>query len=140
MLPKCRIGFNETQLGIVPPIFCMFNFLNVLPRRVAERSLSQGQMFTTEQALQIGLVDDVASSKGEALDKCTKFIDTFAKVNPLARSLAKQQFRAADLQRFQTERAKDLESFLAFINHPQMQEGLGIYLNSLKKKQQLNAV
>ncbi|XP_017858797.1 PREDICTED: enoyl-CoA delta isomerase 1, mitochondrial-like [Drosophila arizonae] len=134
ILPQCRIGLNEIQLGLVPPIFCMFNFLNVLPRRVAERALVQGRIFTTEQALQIGLVDDVASSKEKALEKCSQFIATFAQTNPLARSLTKLKFRGADLQRFESERTNELESFLEFIDHPQMQEDLGIYLEGLKKK------
>lgn len=125
---------NEIQLGLVPPIFCMFNFLNVLPRRVAERALVQGRIFTTEQALQIGLVDAVASSKEKALEKCSQFIATFGQTNPLARSLTKLKFRGADLQRFESERTKELESFLEFIDHPQMQEDLGIYLEGLKKK------
>jgi len=122
------------MLGIVQPIYCMFNFLNVLPRRLAERSLSQGKIFTTEEALKIGLVDDVVNTKEEALAKCAEFIDTFGKINPLARSQSKLQFRAADMQRFEKERGKDLETFVSFINNPKMQEELGVYLKNLGKK------
>ncbi|XP_060653251.1 enoyl-CoA delta isomerase 1, mitochondrial-like [Drosophila nasuta] len=134
MLPNFRIGLNETQLGMTVPIFCIFNYLNVLPRRLAERALNQGHMFTTEEAVQLGMVDDVAQSKEEALEKCAQFIGSFAKVNPVARSLTKLQFRAADLQRFEKERQKDLDIFMTFINDPQMQEQLGVYLQNLSKK------
>ncbi|KAL7741641.1 hypothetical protein ACLKA6_019408 [Drosophila palustris] len=134
MLPKFSIGLNEPMLGIVQPIFCMFNFLNVLPRRLAERSLNQGKIFNTEEALRIGLVDDVANSKEEALAKCVEFIGSFDKVNPVARSQSKLQFRAANLQQFEKQRGKDLETFVSFINNPKMQEELGIYLKNLGKK------
>ncbi|XP_034473248.1 enoyl-CoA delta isomerase 1, mitochondrial-like isoform X2 [Drosophila innubila] len=134
MLPKFSIGLNEPMLGIVQPIFCMFNFVNVLPRRLAERSLNQGKIFNTEEALQIGLVDDVANSKEEALTKCAEFIGSFDKINPSARSQSKLQFRAADLQQFEKERGKDLETFVSFINSPKMQEELGVYLENLGKK------
>ncbi|EDW03560.1 enoyl-CoA delta isomerase 1, mitochondrial [Drosophila grimshawi] len=134
MLPKFTIGLNETQLGIVAPQWFMSTYLSILPRREAERSLNQGRMFTTEEALRVGLVDEIASSKEEALAKCADFIATFAKVNPLARSLTKQQFRSADLQQLENERVQDLEKFLFFINQPAVQKGLGIYLESLKKK------
>ncbi|XP_052851790.1 enoyl-CoA delta isomerase 1, mitochondrial [Drosophila gunungcola] len=134
MLPKFTIGLNETQLGIVAPKWFMSTFLSVLPQREAERALNQGRMFTTEEALKVGLIDETANSKEEAIEKCTAFIGTFAKVNPLARSLTKQQFRAADLQQLENERKDDLEKFLFFVNQPAVQKGLGIYLEGLKKK------
>lgn len=134
MLPKFTIGLNETKLGIVAPKWFMSTFLSVLPRLEAERALNQGRMFTTEEALQVGLVDEVANSKEEAVAKCVEFIGSFAKVNPLARSLTKIQLRAADLQELEDGRQKDLEKFIFFINQPAVQKGLGIYIESLKKK------
>ncbi|EDV58423.1 enoyl-CoA delta isomerase 1, mitochondrial [Drosophila erecta] len=134
MVPNFTIGLNETQLGIVAPKWFMASFLSVLPQREAERALNQGRMFTTEEALKVGLIDETANSKEEAIEKCVAFIGTFAKVNPLARSLTKQQFRAADLQQLQNERKEDLDKFLFFVNQPAVQKGLGIYLEGLKKK------
>ncbi|KAH8412000.1 hypothetical protein KR222_006173 [Zaprionus bogoriensis] len=134
MLPNFTIGLNETKLGIVAPKWFMSSFLSVLPRREAERALNQGRMFTTEEALKVGLVDELAASKEEALAKCAEFIGSFAKVNPLARSLTKQQLRAAELQELENGRVQDLEKFLFFVNQPAVQKGLGIYLESLKKK------
>ncbi|EDW52320.1 enoyl-CoA delta isomerase 1, mitochondrial [Drosophila sechellia] len=134
MVPNFTIGLNETQLGIVAPQWFMASFLSVLPQRDAERALNQGRMFTTEEALKVGLIDETANNKEEAIEKCVAFIGTFAKVNPLARSLTKQQFRAADLQQLQNGRKEDLEKFLFFVNQPAVQKGLGIYLEGLKKK------
>ncbi|XP_016979109.1 enoyl-CoA delta isomerase 1, mitochondrial [Drosophila rhopaloa] len=134
MVPKFTIGLNETQLGIVAPKWFMATFLSVLPQREAERALNQGRMFTTEEALKVGLIDETANSKEEAIEKCSAFIGTFAKVNPLARSLTKQQFRAADLRQLEDGRKDDLEKFLFFVNQPAVQKGLGIYLEGLKKK------
>lgn len=134
MLPKFTIGLNETQLGIVAPKWFMATFLSVLPQKDAERALNQGRMFTTDEALKVGLVDETANSKEEAIAKCEAFIGSFAKVNPLARSLTKLQFRAADLQQLENERKQDLEKFLFFINQPAVQKGLGIYIEGLKKK------
>ncbi|XP_017095428.2 enoyl-CoA delta isomerase 1, mitochondrial [Drosophila bipectinata] len=134
MLPKFTIGLNETQLGIVAPKWFMAAFLSVLPQKDAERALNQGRMFTTDEALKVGLIDETANSKEEAIAKCEAFIGTFAKVNPLARSLTKLQFRAADLGQLEKERKEDLEKFLFFINQPAVQKGLGIYIEGLKKK------
>ncbi|KAH8333465.1 hypothetical protein KR059_000144 [Drosophila kikkawai] len=134
MLPKRLIGLNETQLGIIAPKWLMSGFLNVLPQRVAERALTQGRMFTTEEALAEGLVDEIANTKEEALEKCAAFIGSFAKVNPLARSLTKLQFRAENIKEFEKIRKKDVEDFVALASRPEVQKGMGIYLENLKKK------
>lgn len=134
MLPKGLIGLNETQLGIIAPKWLMSGFLNVLPQRVAERALTQGRMFTTEEALAEGLIDEIANSKEEALDKCAAFIGSFAKVNPLARSLTKLQFRAENIKEFEKIRKQDVENFVALASRPEVQKGMGIYLENLKKK------
>lgn len=134
MLPDFTIGLNETKLGIVAPKWFMASFCNVLPRRVAELALTQGKMFTTEEALKAGLVDEVALTKEEALAKCEHFLASFAKTNPFARAMTKQQFRSKDLQQLADERSQDLEAFIFFVNQPSVQKGLGMYLESLKKK------
>lgn len=134
MLPNYTIGLNETKLGIVAPQWFMASFCNVLPRRVAENALTQGKMFSSEEAFKVGLVDDLAQTKEEALAKCEEFLSGFAKINPLARALTKQKFRSKDLQQLKDDRAQDLEAFVTFANQPSVQKGLGMYLESLKKK------
>ncbi|XP_055851761.1 enoyl-CoA delta isomerase 1, mitochondrial [Episyrphus balteatus] len=134
MLPNFTIGLNETKLGIVAPDWFMTTFLNVLPRRTAENALTQGKLFTTEEALQAGLIDEVAATKEEALAKCEKFIASFAKVNPIARGITKQKFRKAGLDQMVMTREQDLQEFLFVINQPMVQKGLGMYLEGLKAK------
>ncbi len=73
MVPNFTIGLNETQLGIVAPQWFMASFLSVLPQRIAERALNQGRMFTTEEALKVGLIDETANNKEEAIEKCVAF-------------------------------------------------------------------
>lgn len=134
MLPNFTIGLNETRLGIVAPDWFISTFLNVLPRRTAELALTQGKLFTTDEALQAGLIDEVANTKAEAMAKCEQFIASFAKVNPFARAMTKQKFRAKDIQEFEDAREKDLQSFIFFVNQPSVQKGLAVYLEGLKKK------
>ncbi|KAH8249721.1 hypothetical protein KR032_011720 [Drosophila birchii] len=134
MLPKRLIGLNETQLGIIAPKWLMSGFLNVLPQRVAERALTQGRLFTTEEALAEGLVDEIANTKEEAIEKCAAFIGSFAKVNPLARSLTKLQFRAENIKEFEEIRKKDVDDFVALASRPEIQKVMGTYLENLKKK------
>ncbi|XP_055685194.1 enoyl-CoA delta isomerase 1, mitochondrial-like [Lutzomyia longipalpis] len=132
MRPNFTIGLNETQLGIVAPIWFMATMENILPRREAELALTLGKMFSTEKAREIGLVDDVVATKEEAIAKCTDFIQLFAKVPKTARALTKQAFRRRFLETL--DREQDLQMFLYYTLQPQVQKGLGLYMDRLKKK------
>lgn len=134
MLPKFTIGLNETLIGIVAPNWFMNSYLNVLPRRVAELALTQGKLFTTAEAQQVGLVDDVVNTKEEAIAKCEEFIGLFKNVNPYARALTKQQFRIKELQELEQNREQDLQAFIAAVTKPSTQAAMGAYLENLKKK------
>ncbi|KAH8413117.1 hypothetical protein KR009_008190 [Drosophila setifemur] len=137
MLPKCVIGLNETQLGIIAPKWLVSGFADVLPPRLAERALTQGRLFTTEEALKEGLVDEIADSKEDALNRCAAFIASFSKVNALARGLTKLQFRAANIEEFERIREKDVEDFVALASRSEVQLAMGNYLENLKKKKNL---
>lgn len=53
MVNNYTIGLNETRLGISAPFFFQSAFQNVLPKREAEKALTLGTMFTTEEALKV---------------------------------------------------------------------------------------
>ncbi|TDG45938.1 hypothetical protein AWZ03_007658 [Drosophila navojoa] len=134
MLPGFSIGIHATKFGYVVPHFIMISYLSVLPRRLVERALLQGKLFSTEEALQVNLVDEVADSKAEALCKCAEFIDSFKQTQPAARALTKRQFRAPDVQVLIDDPEGQLREALDYINKPSFQEGLGEYLRNLKAK------
>ncbi|XP_055902344.1 enoyl-CoA delta isomerase 1, mitochondrial [Eupeodes corollae] len=134
MLPNYTIGLNETKLGIVAPEWFMSAFLNVLPRRTAEIALTQGKLFTTDEALQAGLIDEIAATKEEGIVKCEQFIASFAKCNPIARAMTKQKMRQSALDGLINSKEQDLQLFLFIITQPMVQKGLGLYLEGLKKK------
>lgn len=48
--------------------------MNVLPRRSAELAALQGTLFHATEALEIGLVDELASSKEDAIIKSKQWI------------------------------------------------------------------
>lgn len=155
MCPKYTIGLNETRLGIVAPEFFMATMRNVLSRRQAEKALTLGTMFTTDEALnvifsfykgpsirinfflftQIGLIDEVAADKEEAVAKCEAFLGEFRKIAPQARSLTKQMLRKAELIALSENRKQDTELFAYAVNQKKTQAGLEAYMQSLKKKQ-----
>lgn len=134
MLPKFTIGLNETQLGIVAPSWFQSPMRSVIGDRQAELALTTGRMFTTDEALKVGLIDEIASDKADLITKAENFINRFTRIPPVARSMTKISFRSKDIKALEKNRERDLQMFLAVVTQPEVQKGLGIYIESLKKK------
>jgi len=134
MLPNRFIGIHATRFSFVISKWMMNSYQSVLPRRIVERALNQGKLFATQEALEVGLVDEVSSSKEEALSKCAAFIATFDKANPVARCLTKRMCREADVRELLKDRAGDLKECVDYVTTPLFQEGLCAHLEGLKKK------
>jgi len=134
MVKNYTIGLNETALGIVAPPWFIASMRNTVSKRDAELALTMGRLFTTDDALKVGLVDEVAENKDEAVTKCAAFLGRFAKIPPVARALTKKSLRQNDLQDLIDNREKDLQVFLSYVTNEAVQKGLELYLESLKKK------
>lgn len=134
MCPKFTIGLNETRLGIVAPAWFAASMRNVISVRETEKALTLGAMYTTDDAVKIGLIDEVATDKEDAIKRCEQFILQFAKVSPEARAYTKLDLRGKDIENLKNNREADLQHFLSFVNNPKVQKGLELYLESLKAK------
>lgn len=134
MCPKLTIGLNETRLGIVAPVWFQSSMRNVMSIRDTEKALTLGQMFSTDEALKVGLIDEVAADKETAIKRCEEFLLQFAKISFDARAITKKNLRGKDLAELENNREADLQNFLFFLNQPKVQKGLELYLQSLKAK------
>lgn len=54
---------------------------NVISSRQAELALTTGRLFTTDEALKIGLIDEVATDKADAIAKAEKFLVGMSKIS-----------------------------------------------------------
>lgn len=88
----------------------------------------------TFEHFQVGLIDETAANKEEALVKSVRWLDQFKKISPEARSITKQALRAADIRQLDENRDQDVDLFLFAITQKKVQKGLEMYLESLKKK------
>lgn len=84
--------------------------------------------------IQVGLIDEAATDKTDAIEKCKQFIKKFDKIPPLARAITKQKMRQAPIARLQKNRQQDVEEFLGFLKNPLIQQGLEMYIQALKQK------
>lgn len=93
MVNNFTIGLNETKLGIVAPFWFMSSMKNTISDRESELALTSGRLFKTEEALKIGLIDEIANDKEDALARSENFFKRFDGCHPMARTFTKQQLR-----------------------------------------------
>lgn len=134
MVKNFNIGLNETQLGIVAPIWFIKTMLNTISIRDTELALTTGRLFKTDEALEIGLIDEMATDKADALKKANDFFKRFEMIPPIARVYTKDSLRGSDIEDLKKNREKDAQTTLSLITQPKVQQGLEFYLALLKNK------
>ncbi|KAK2586487.1 hypothetical protein KPH14_010754 [Odynerus spinipes] len=132
---KHTIGLNETQLGIVAPKWFIDPYIDTIGKRQAELALLRGTLFRPNEALHIGLVDELAVNKEEAIKKCQNYIYSYNKTPQLARKLTKLQLRMETISWLQQNREAELSKTLKFVTSPSVQNNLHTYIEALKQKQ-----
>ena len=100
-------------------------------------ALTLGTLFSTEEALKIGLVDEIAKDKAEAIAKCEEFLRRYEKIPQMARAATKQLYRQQDIKELENSRGADVELFITTIKNDKIQTSLGRYIAFLKWKKRL---
>lgn len=150
------IGLNETKLGISAPSWMGQLLVRTIGYRQAELALALGTLFPPEEALKIGLVDDVVSQQpsesecdalfellpsvtkdqasSQLMQKAYAQAKLFAKIHPQARVASKLVTREEHIQDMIAKREDDSNHFCGFVAHEAVQSNLKAYVEALKKK------
>lgn len=134
MVENYKIGINEILVGVTVPRLIIELMKTILEIRHAEKTLLLGTIYSSQDALKIGMIDELAVDKNDAIKKCEVFLQKFNKIPPKARSNTKNLVRNAVLDYMHTQRKKDLEEFVASVMCEEAQTAIKIYLESLSKK------
>lgn len=134
MVENYKIGINEILVGVTVPRIIVNLMKTLIEAKEAERSLLFGTIYSSQDALKIGLIDELASDKNDAIAKCEAYLNKFKGVPPQARNNTKQISRQSLLDYMRTQRQKDLEEFVASVMNDEAQTVIKKYLESLKKK------
>lgn len=134
MVQNFQIGLNEVQLGFNAPLPIAKLMLNTIGHRNAELSLTSGKLFTTNEALQMGLIDEMAKDRTDAFEKANDFLSQFEMIPPLARDFTKQNMRRALLQDVTINQEKYIEGFVSLISQHKVQQSIAAYLDNMKNK------
>ncbi|XP_063791049.1 enoyl-CoA delta isomerase 1, mitochondrial [Pseudophryne corroboree] len=131
--PKFAIGLNETQLGIVAPIWFRDTMANVVGHRVTEQSLQLGQMYSAPAALKVGLVDQLVP-EDKVQSTAAAVMTQWLSVPDHARQLTKSMMRKPTIDRLLKQRDADISNFVGFIAKDSIQKSLQVYMERLKQR------
>jgi len=126
----------------------LLEYIDILGHRNAELALVEGKLFSSQHAMEIGLVDELVTtaptemSKGESMSKVSHFVEKaairkakeFIRIPSNARRATKQWTRKPLIDKLLTERERDIESFCNMITSDQVQKSITNYLENLQKK------
>ena len=132
--PKCVIGLNETQLGMSPPIWFYKLYVRVLgSAAVAERHLALGTLFSPQEALNLGLVDEIVPIE-DVTEIAIKHAKAAAKVPYVAVSIVRNRVRKDDIEWLKENSEDDLNIFKNAVMSDELQQALDNYMTALKSK------
>ena len=98
--PEATFGYTEVRIGFMPAIVSSFLVRQIGEKR-ARGLLLSGRIFTSEEALELGLVSEIVPAE-KLLDRARELAATLAAMSPTAMTYTKRllvKFAEADLDR-----------------------------------------
>lgn len=125
-----RIGLNETPIGLMVPLWIQNLLTDTIGRRQASLALLAGALFSTEDAFELGLIDDTAADGPETVRKCEEYLLQFQKFPQSALVATKLMNRRKFIEEFQKGREFDIIEFTTVALAPEAQGVIGKYLEA----------
>ncbi|MGI9433769.1 MAG: enoyl-CoA hydratase/isomerase family protein [Geminicoccaceae bacterium] len=119
-----KVGQPETSLGIIPGWSGTQRAVRRFGSQAVRRMAVFGDVFSAEEALQLGLVDLVVAT-GEGLDAAREAADRICARAPLATEMTKMLINAAEGE--ESERVLEAMAGMAVAGSDDLQEGLAAF-------------
>lgn len=128
---QVKLGQPETGLGIIPGWSGTQRAVRRFGAQVVRRMALGGEIFTAEQGLALGLVDQVVA-RGSALAAARVMAERIASRGPLATEATKMLINAVDGE--ETERAMEALAGAVAAGSSQLKEGVAAFREKRKPR------
>ena len=128
---KYTIGLNETTFGLAAPGWLAGLMVATIGQRQAERALLPGKLFTANEALSVGLVDDVAPSSNETLDLCRAYLLSLSKSYASARAMSKGLIRKPSIDALRKNFSEDVDLYVKLIMSDNFQKAADAHVKAV---------
>lgn len=131
---KHKIGLNETQVGVSAPWWLSTMLQDTVGVRRGERMLQLGELVGPEEALEMGLVDEVMPTEAETLARAVEMAAKFAAVPDHSRRDTKQALRGPFVAKMEDRAAQDATAFATHVMDLNVQKQLRRIVEGLAKR------
>lgn len=128
MVRNSKLGISGARLGISIPLPMIYTMRSVISTRQTELALTSGALFSTEDALKVGLIDEIAADRSDAFAKCEAFLDRFKDIPPVSRGFTKRSIRQKDMNEIAANRQRDTDEFVRAVLNPEAQASFAAFL------------
>ena len=129
------VGVTAAKVGIIAPGWFLSMLTHLMGQRRTELALQQGLLFKPEEAVKVGLVDQVCKSERLHVEALSA-LEPFLAVSQLSRATMKLSLRGDLIDRFVRSRTDDEDRFVGFVMQDSVQKSLGDYIQKLKSRKQ----
>lgn len=126
-----KIGLNEVAVGLPVPDCIMLSLASVVGARAAQRLAMTAQLLTMEEALAVGLVDELAEPEG-LMERAREWTRQLIALPPIAMNRTRQVARAALAAALRPEADAELATDLWF--SAETQAGMRALVERLAKR------
>lgn len=98
MVDNFTIGLNEVPVGITIPPWVILPMNNTINKRSTELALTTGKLFTTKEAFETGVIDEIATDTADAMNKAEAFFKRYDTIDPEVRATTKNYIRNPDVE------------------------------------------
>jgi 3,2-trans-enoyl-CoA isomerase len=128
-----KIGLSEVQVGIPLPPVILAGLRRLVGLRHAEYLAVSGALITPAEALQVGLVDELAPVE-QVVERALRWCQHLLALPPNAMTTTRQEARKELCELFASDLDPELEKVLAGWWHPETQSTLRTIAAQLGKK------
>ena len=127
------MGVTAAKIGLVAPPWFLTMLCHLMGQRTTEHALQIGRTFLPNEAVGVGLIDQVCTKK-KADETCSQVLTQYLSVSQESRSTMKQYLRAGLIKEFEHYREADMNQMVDYIMSPTVQSQLGHFIQKLKQK------
>jgi methylglutaconyl-CoA hydratase len=128
--PAAKFGFTEVRIGFVPAVVSVFLALQVGHKRSMDLLLT-GRIFGAEEALRLGLVNEIVQP-GELAHRAKTLADTLLANSPQALGATKRQMTAQNRKWLSAAIVEAIEASAAARTTGDFREGIAAFLEKRK--------
>lgn len=124
------MGLNEVAIGLTPPLYWGKVMTKILGDAKADRALTFATMYSAEEALKSGLVDEMVDV-ANLITNAENFMETAMKLPDGGRQLVKEQQRGALADAWAAQGEQETKNGWGFLNTPFTMKMIGATLARL---------